>query len=613
MKKITLIFLLFIFGYTNSQVVVENFDGATTPTVNGFEGLGSASVTADTSPGMALGNVLEIVSSSSGQGWQGAELIFQTNFIDLTITNTVEVDVYSTTSFTLFAKVEDKVNNSAPASAADETHGGTGWETLIFTFNENLDGTTSATGEYSQIAFFPNWNGGGWNTPPADFTILVDEVSAVLGSAFPVNLDIMENFDGTAPTVNGFEGLGSASVIADTSPGMALGNVMEIVSSSSGQGWQGAELVLQSDFIDLTSSLTIEVDVYSTTPFTMLLKAEDKVNNTAPAAASDESHTGSGWETLTYTMNESLDGTMVANGEYSHLAFFPNWNGGGWNTPPADFTILVDEVRSTKGSMIGGIPQPSGPAPVPTIGDASTYSVYNDTNSYTNSFPVVYTFGGGLLSEVDLDPSATTNNAYQFNFSVGGFGQGEGGPDDVTPYGFVSFDYWADTGVPGFRFVMISNNTNPVTEVVYEVGTDNTVVNGAWTKVVIPMSHFTTGGFATTNFFQWKVDPFMQSVAQGGFVYVDNILLTTTNPLSNDENTLATFKVSENPTNTSWDITSNANISNVDVFDILGKQVSSIQPNSFEVSIEASSLKSGIYFARIESENGSKTLKLVRR
>ena len=40
-------------------------------------------------------------------------------------------------------------------------------------------------------------------------------------------------------------------------------------------------------------------------------------------------------------------------------------------------------------------------------------------------------------------------------------------------------------------------------------------------------------------------------------------------------------------------------MSSIQVFDILGKQVLSLAPNAIEAKIDASVLKSGLYFAKI--------------
>lgn len=83
--------------------------------------------------------------------------------------------------------------------------------------------------------------------------------------------------------------------------------------------------------------------------------------------------------------------------------------------------------------------------------------------------------------------------------------------------------------------------------------------------------------------------------------------------LSNNEFELSEVKLYPNPTNNNWSIkTNNSTINSIQVFDILGKLVISLSPNSNEAVIDASSLKTGVYMARIEGENGLKTIKLVK-
>lgn len=72
------------------------------------------------------------------------------------------------------------------------------------------------------------------------------------------------------------------------------------------------------------------------------------------------------------------------------------------------------------------------------------------------------------------------------------------------------------------------------------------------------------------------------------------------------------FRVFPNPTLNTWNINARQTVTNIIVFDILGKQVLNIQPNNSEVTINASSLNKGIYMAKITSDNSIKTIKLVK-
>ena len=58
--------------------------------------------------------------------------------------------------------------------------------------------------------------------------------------------------------------------------------------------------------------------------------------------------------------------------------------------------------------------------------------------------------------------------------------------------------------------------------------------------------------------------------------------------------------------------TGNTVITSVEVFNLLGKRVVSQNNNSTELSISTQGLTSGIYIARITTEQGVKSVKLIR-
>ncbi len=98
-----------------------------------------------------------------------------------------------------------------------------------------------------------------------------------------------------------------------------------------------------------------------------------------------------------------------------------------------------------------------------------------------------------------------------------------------------------------------------------------------------------------------------------GTYIIDNISLGAT-VLSVDDFELSSFKAYPNPTQDSWVVKSkNQKISSIQVYDILGKQVLSLTPNTSEATIDGSSLKAGLYFAKIKSDNSLKSIKLVKK
>ena len=127
MKKITLLIVSFLFftsGY--SQTLLEDFESSpATYSLVADQGLTSATVVSDPETNGTRGNVLEIITSTTGQPWQNAQATL-TSAIDLTTSEKrVSVDIYSTSAFVMLAKVDE---TGLTPSASEKSHTGTGWD-----------------------------------------------------------------------------------------------------------------------------------------------------------------------------------------------------------------------------------------------------------------------------------------------------------------------------------------------------------------------------------------------------------------------------------------------------------------------------------------------------
>lgn len=417
--------------------------------------------------------------------------------------------------------------------------------------------------------------------------------SVIIAQTLPLDFEVPED-DGFTPFNNA-----TATVVVD--PTDATNNVLEL--TSNGVDFDGASINMGT-FIDLSddnnNTITLQFWTPDATTRTHLLKLEGATNGTA-ATELYFNTSQAGWQTVTLDFGPNL-----AN-DYPILVLFAD--AGPNNT--ATGTYYIDDIDGPNGADIAPDPIPAGPAPVPGVPDSEVYSIYNDTNGFSTTFPVAYPFGT-LSGEPDLDPTAAENKALKFNFGVAGWGQGEGGPDDVSSYNFVSFDYWAGAGVVGFDFVLISNNGG-VTEHVYQVGVDGPIVNEAWTKVQVPMSFFTNKGFASTALWQWKTSPLNNSIDNNGIVYMDNILLTQ-NTLGIASFTSSSITAFPNPTTDVWNLSvANSSIQTVEIFNTLGQSVKSMTVNDNSVTINASDLTPGLYFVKVQNDNNQfNTIKLVK-
>ena len=178
---------------TNAPIIIEDFEG-TPPQIAADNGLGSVTIVSDPETSGTNSEVLRIVTSTAGLTYQNAQIFLQDDYIHLISTNkVVTVDVYSTSAFTMLAKVVDPVGGTnTDESATDASHGGSGWETLSFDFSNPKDSTPAGAFIYGRILFFPLWNGSGFNAS-ADTTTYVDNITAL--SSATANLDDKNLFE----------------------------------------------------------------------------------------------------------------------------------------------------------------------------------------------------------------------------------------------------------------------------------------------------------------------------------------------------------------------------------------------------------------------------------
>lgn len=413
------------------------------------------------------------------------------------------------------------------------------------------------------------------------------------GQTLPLDFELPE--DDTFGAFNG------ATVGVVTDPTDAMNQVLEL--TSNGADFDGAAINMAT-YVDLSddnnNTVTMRFWAPDATSRTHLLKFEGATNG-PPATELYFNTNVAGWQDITLDFGPGL-----AN-DYPILVLFADSGPGNIATG----TYYIDDIDGPNGDAIAPDPIPSVPAPIPTFADSEVYSVYNDTNGYTTIFPFAYDFG--TVTTIDLDPTAAVNNTLKYNFGVAGYGQGEGGPDDISAYSFLTFDYWAgpSAGASGWNVELIDNVGGTVTGFVYQyTAPQETITEESWQKAIIPLTTFT--GFDTTNFFQWKLDPLGGSVDNAQIVYIDNVLFITNDALSTNDVTLEEIKVFPNPSSSIWNIKSTSMIESITVFDALGRQALVLRANDLEYTIDAKNLAKGLYFAKVVNEVGISTVKLIR-
>ncbi|MBT8252356.1 MAG: T9SS type A sorting domain-containing protein [Flavobacteriaceae bacterium] len=91
-----------------------------------------------------------------------------------------------------------------------------------------------------------------------------------------------------------------------------------------------------------------------------------------------------------------------------------------------------------------------------------------------------------------------------------------------------------------------------------------------------------------------------------GSVVVDPVVLSV------NEFETSEFKVFPNPSNGDWSVQSNQVIKTIEIYDVLGQRVNAYSPNAIDATINGDQLQTGMYFAKIQGENGSDTIRLIK-
>lgn len=141
----------------------------------------------------------------------------------------------------------------------------------------------------------------------------------------------------------------------------------------------------------------------------------------------------------------------------------------------------------------------------------------------------------------------------------------------------------------------------------------NYTTPGQWQKLVFDFSSDTSTNHNLIVLFL-DITAAPSTTTSDDVFLIDNIVFGPLASLANKDFSLVEVsKAYPNPTKDSWTLkTNNIKISSIQVFDILGKNVLSLKPNASEVNINASNLKTGLYFARVQTIKGVGTLKLIK-
>ena len=88
--------------------------------------------------------------------------------------------------------------------------------------------------------------------------------------------------------------------------------------------------------------------------------------------------------------------------------------------------------------------------------------------------------------------------------------------------------------------------------------------------------------------------------------------VSTNQLLANDNFSFESLKLYPSPTKNTLNVSYNQEISNVEIYNLVGQKVANITPNANEGQIDMSDLASGAYFVKVTSNNATRTVKVIK-
>ena len=285
---------------------------------------------------------------------------------------------------------------------------------------------------------------------------------------------------------------------------------------------------------------------------------------------------------------------------------------------------LADPADTSLGSVVVGTEAP------PASGNDVTVATSQAWNAYVNAFNVsdgAYAFGFAYtVSDLRATPTATSmtlepNTAIWTAEATNAAWFDQGATTQTANKYIEALSYIEDASLANEELTFSGNVS------VSDLGDGYTVVafiktlTSSYSTVAYKTADISsTGDFTITA----TADEMSQAVIQYGFAVTGPLadpadttlgsVVIGAETLSVEDTKFINVSVYPNPSSSNWNFrTPNTVINSVEVFNLLGKRVASQRSNNnTEISISTQGLTSGIYIARITTEQGTKSVKLIK-
>ncbi len=266
-------------------------------------------------------------------------------------------------------------------------------------------------------------------------------------------------------------------------------------------------------------------------------------------------------------------------------------------------TIFVDNVFYYKDPFV--LPEPTVAAPTPTQDPGNVISMFSDVYTDVPVDTWLTSWSDATLEDVMIDGNPTKKYT---EVNVIGIETTGANLIDASNMTSIHIDFWTPDA-NDFKIKLVDFGADAAFgggddsehELVFTAPATET-----WVSYNIPLVLF------TNLLSREHLAQLIFSKAPMGTLYIDNVYYY--NPtLGTAEFDMLEMNVFPNPTTNLWNFTSNHSIENILVYDVVGKTVIFVSPNANEVSINASSINEGIYFAKIKTTSGITEIKLIKK
>ena len=370
--------------------------------------------------------------------------------------------------------------------------------------------------------------------------------------------------------------------------------VAKFTTADDGGEWSGCESLygtLGKWKFDGAKPTTVTVDVYKTT-FSPVLVKFTSTNNSGQGTVFLASATPSAinqWVTLTYTVDfaalggvDNADNNVGTNQIVFHLDKNAN--------RPADYDVYFDNIKFAAQKLADPIVPPTpitapmiaAPKP-PARNPTDVVSIYSGKYTDLAGTLIGKNWGEATKASDIMVQGDLTKQLLQFNYQ----GIVLANPINISGFQKLHIDFY-QTNQNLIKLSILHQGGNDITKLL-------DIAQPGWNSFDIPLSDFV--GLKLSNVYQLKLEG---APTQGNTtVYFDNLYFYKGTPLATEDFAASNIKMFPNPAQNSLSINAVENITNITVFNVLGQNVLSINPNHNSLILPIENLEKGTYIIKV--------------